>query len=149
MPYVVLGIPQRPLTVFPRLAPEDAGEDHTEPGAAEVPLRLLPYLLRKQRPDGQRVTGTTTVRALEGAFAAEGGLRPGHGFTELFIVPGFHFNVIDGLITNFHLPKSTLLLLVSALASRERILTAYQEAVEMKYRFYSYGDAMLILPRTA
>ncbi len=91
--------------------------------------------------------GTTTTRALEGAFAAGGALRPGHGFTNLFITPGFDFKVIDGLFTNFHLPKSTLLLLVSALASRERILAAYQEAVERQYRFYSYGDAMLILPR--
>ena len=90
--------------------------------------------------------GTTTVRALEGAFAAQGSLVPGPGATELFITPGFQFNVVDGLITNFHLPKSTLLSLVSALAGRERILSAYAEAVAKQYRFYSYGDAMLILP---
>lgn len=91
--------------------------------------------------------GTTATRALEGAFAARGRLEPGAGFTELFITPGFEFNIVDGLITNFHLPKSTLLSLVSALAGRERILSAYAEAVEKKYRFYSFGDAMLILPR--
>jgi S-adenosylmethionine:tRNA ribosyltransferase-isomerase len=91
--------------------------------------------------------GTTATRALEGAFAARGCLEAGAGFTELFITPGFQFNVVDGLITNFHLPKSTLLSLVSALAGRERILSAYGEAVEKKYRFYSFGDAMIILPR--
>lgn len=106
--------------------------------------------IREAKASGRPViaVGTTTTRALEGAFAARGALSPGHGFTELFITPGFRFNVIDGLITNFHLPKSTLLLLVSALASRERILAAYQEAIERRYRFYSYGDAMFILPRS-
>jgi S-adenosylmethionine:tRNA ribosyltransferase-isomerase len=90
--------------------------------------------------------GTTATRALEGAFAKHGELRPGTGFTDLFITPGFSFRVIDGLMTNFHLPKSTLLCLVSALVGRERILTAYEEAVKKRYHFYSYGDAMLILP---
>jgi S-adenosylmethionine:tRNA ribosyltransferase-isomerase len=90
--------------------------------------------------------GTTATRALEGAFAKHGELKPGTGFTDLFITPGFSFHVIDGLMTNFHLPKSTLLCLVSALAGRERILTAYEEAVKKRYHFYSYGDAMLILP---
>ncbi|MCP4198601.1 MAG: tRNA preQ1(34) S-adenosylmethionine ribosyltransferase-isomerase QueA [Proteobacteria bacterium] len=90
--------------------------------------------------------GTTATRALEGAFAKHGELKPGSGFTDLFITPGFSFHVIDGLMTNFHLPKSTLLCLVSALAGRERILTAYEEAVKKRYHFYSYGDAMLILP---
>ncbi len=92
--------------------------------------------------------GTTSVRALEGAFAAQGYLAPGSGFTSLFITPGFQFNVVDGLITNFHLPKSTLLSLVSALAGRDRVLTAYAEAVANRYRFYSYGDAMFIPPKS-
>lgn len=91
--------------------------------------------------------GTTAVRALEGAFAARGCLEPCTGYTELFITPGFTFNVVDGLLTNFHLPKSTLLALVSALAGRERILSAYAEAVRHQYRFYSYGDAMFISPK--
>ena len=91
--------------------------------------------------------GTTVTRALEGTFAQQGALRPGSGFTDLFITPGFSFRVIDGLMTNFHLPKSTLLCLVSALAGRKRILAAYEEAVERRYRFYSYGDAMLLLPQ--
>jgi S-adenosylmethionine:tRNA ribosyltransferase-isomerase len=106
--------------------------------------------IERAKAEGRPVVavGTTTVRALEGAYAEQGALCPGHGFTRLFITPGFKFNVIDGLLTNFHLPRSTLLLLVSALVSRERILSAYREAVAMGYRFYSYGDAMLILPRT-
>lgn len=84
--------------------------------------------------------GTTTVRALE-TFAGQAG----EGWTNLFITPGYHFKVIDGLLTNFHLPKSTLLVLVSALAGRERIMTGYKHAIAQKYRFYSFGDAMLII----
>ena len=90
--------------------------------------------------------GTTVTRALEGAVRAKGCLTPGVGRTELFITPEYEFQVIDGLMTNFHLPKSTLLCLVSALAGQERIMAAYREAIEQRYRFYSYGDAMLILP---
>ena len=90
--------------------------------------------------------GTTAVRALEGCVAERGRLAPVQGSTELFIAPGFEFKVVDGMLTNFHLPRSTLLCLVSALAGRERILGAYGEAVRLGYRFYSYGDAMLITP---
>jgi S-adenosylmethionine:tRNA ribosyltransferase-isomerase len=89
--------------------------------------------------------GTTTTRALESAATEEGMVRPGHHRTNLFIYPGYRFRVIDGLITNFHLPRSTLLLLVSAFAGRDLILRAYAEAIARRYRFYSYGDAMLIL----
>ena len=89
--------------------------------------------------------GTTTTRALESSAQQTGHVRPGPNQSELFIYPGYEFRVIDGLITNFHLPRSTLLLLVSALAGRERILHAYAEAVKQRYRFYSYGDAMLIV----
>lgn len=96
---------------------------------------------------GSRVVavGTTTTRALESFANGRGGLRPGRGMTTLFIYPPFQFRVIDGLLTNFHLPKSTLLMLVSAFTGKEFLMRAYQEAVEKKYRFYSYGDAMLIL----
>ncbi|WP_456324297.1 tRNA preQ1(34) S-adenosylmethionine ribosyltransferase-isomerase QueA [Desulfonauticus submarinus] len=89
--------------------------------------------------------GTTTVRTLEGAFALMGEIRPFSGFTDIFIYPGFKFKVIDHLITNFHLPKSSLIMLVSALAGIENIKRAYQVAIENKMRFFSYGDAMLIL----
>jgi S-adenosylmethionine:tRNA ribosyltransferase-isomerase len=95
--------------------------------------------------------GTTTVRTLEGAALLNGGngdcvLRP-DGFSgeiNLFISPGFDFKIVDGLITNFHLPKSTLLVLLSAFAGRDRILDCYDEAIRERYRFYSFGDAMFI-----
>jgi S-adenosylmethionine:tRNA ribosyltransferase-isomerase len=90
--------------------------------------------------------GTTTTRALEAVAIANGGrLRSGSGETDLFIYPGFEFRVVGGLMTNFHLPRSSLLMLVSAFAGRERVLAAYAAAVAGRYRFYSYGDAMLIL----
>ena len=88
--------------------------------------------------------GTTSCRTLESATGEDGILRAGCGWTEIFIYPGYQFKLIDALITNFHLPKSTLVMLVSALAGREHILTAYKEAVRDKYRFFSFGDAMFI-----
>ncbi len=98
--------------------------------------------------EGRRVIaiGTTTTRALEDAALRAGGGRitPGANAASTFIYPGFRFQVIGGLLTNFHLPRSSLLMLVSAFAGRERVLRAYREAVERRYRFYSYGDAMLI-----
>jgi S-adenosylmethionine:tRNA ribosyltransferase-isomerase len=96
--------------------------------------------------DGRPIlaVGTTTVRSLETA-AAGGRVRAGSGWSELFITPGFRFQVVGRLLTNFHLPGSTLLMLVSALAGRERVLAAYAEAVALRYRFYSYGDCMLIV----
>ncbi|MGN0409704.1 MAG: tRNA preQ1(34) S-adenosylmethionine ribosyltransferase-isomerase QueA [Candidatus Fimousia sp.] len=89
--------------------------------------------------------GTTSTRTLESVADENGMVRAGSGWTEIFIYPGYQFKVIDGLITNFHLPESTLLMLVSALAGREHILEAYQEAVKERYRFFSFGDAMLII----
>ena len=89
--------------------------------------------------------GTTSVRALEGALAVgDGRVQPGDGWTRLFITPGFAFRGVGAMLTNFHLPRSTLLMLVSALAGRDRILSAYAEAISQRYRFFSYGDAMLI-----
>lgn len=105
--------------------------------------------IREAKQSGRRViaVGTTTTRTLESIAADNGGtITAASGWTSLFIRPGFQFQVIDGLLTNFHLPGSTLIMLVSALAGRERILAAYNEAVKQKYRFYSYGDCMLILP---
>lgn len=101
--------------------------------------------IQRTRAAGGRVVavGTTSVRALESA-AAEGELRPFQGETSIFIYPGYSFRVIDSLITNFHLPQSTLLMLVSAMAGREAVLAAYAAAVEERYRFFSYGDAMFI-----
>ncbi len=87
--------------------------------------------------------GTTSVRTLESAWTADG-LKSGSGATNIFIYPGCSFKVVDAMFTNFHTPESTLLMLVSAFAGRERILAAYEEAVRERYRFFSYGDAMLI-----
>ncbi len=103
-------------------------------------------LVNETRRQGGRViaVGTTAVRTLETA-GQSGQLQPCSGFTNIFIYPGYEYKIIDGLITNFHLPKSTLLMLVSALAGRERVLAAYKEAVEQRYRFFSFGDAMFIL----
>jgi S-adenosylmethionine:tRNA ribosyltransferase-isomerase len=118
-------------------------------------------LIARTRSAGGRVVavGTTVARALESAALAGGAsgaangaasgaqaLRAGTGETTLFIRPGFRFNVIDGLLTNFHLPCSSLLMLVAALAGRETVLAAYAHAVRERYRFFSYGDAMLVLP---
>jgi S-adenosylmethionine:tRNA ribosyltransferase-isomerase len=89
--------------------------------------------------------GTTTVRALEFAAQADGGVAACDGWCDLYIVPGYKFKVIDKLITNFHLPKSSLLFLVSALCGRETLLHCYNEAIAREYRFYSYGDAMAII----
>ena len=99
----------------------------------------------KERGGRVIAVGTTTTRALESFSEREGRIKPGRGHASLFIRPPYPFRVIDGLVTNFHLPKSTLIMLVSAFAGRDLILTAYQEAVKKGYRFYSYGDAMLIL----
>lgn len=100
----------------------------------------------KARAAGGRViaVGTTAVRSLESAALATGSLRPFAGDTDIFIYPGFEFKVVDAMITNFHLPESTLLMLVSAFAGREAILNAYESAVAQRYRFFSYGDAMFI-----
>jgi S-adenosylmethionine:tRNA ribosyltransferase-isomerase len=89
--------------------------------------------------------GTTTTRALESFSDDKGGVTPGEGMTSLFIYPPYRFRVIDALVTNFHLPKSTLIMMASAFAGKDFLMKAYQEAIRRKYRFYSYGDAMLIL----
>jgi S-adenosylmethionine:tRNA ribosyltransferase-isomerase len=104
--------------------------------------------IRETKAKGGRIiaVGTTAVRALEGAAAASGQLEPFCGKTHIFIYPGYQWRVVDGLITNFHLPRSSLLMLVSALIGRQRLLDLYQDAIASAYRFYSFGDAMLILP---
>ena len=89
--------------------------------------------------------GTTSCRTVESAADENGRLKAGTGWTDIFIYPGYQFKILDGLITNFHLPESTLVMLVSALAGREHILAAYEEAIRERYRFFSFGDAMLIL----
>jgi S-adenosylmethionine:tRNA ribosyltransferase-isomerase len=106
--------------------------------------------INQTKARGGRVfaVGTTATRALEGAVKQLGidKLQPFRGKTDLFIYPGYQWQIVDGLITNFHLPGSSLLMLVSALIGRKRLLSLYQEAIALNYRFYSFGDAMLILP---
>ena len=103
-------------------------------------------LINETRAAGGRVicVGTTSCRTLESAADEAGVLHAGSGWTDIFIYPGYRFKIMDALITNFHLPESTLLMLVSAFAGKERVMAAYKEAVEEKYRFFSFGDAMLI-----
>lgn len=103
--------------------------------------------INETRRKGGRIicVGTTSCRTLESAAKKDGSVSAGSGWTDIFIYPGYEFKAVDGLITNFHLPESTLLMLVSALAGREHILAAYEQAVKEKYRFFSFGDAMFIL----
>jgi len=103
--------------------------------------------INKARKEGGRIVavGTTTVRTLETVANQNGEVMPGRGWTDIFIYPGYKFKAVDVLVTNFHLPRSTLLMLVSAFAGKENIINAYNVAVEKKYRFFSFGDAMLII----
>ncbi len=107
--------------------------------------------LERARSEGRRIiaAGTTVVRALESCLNTHGRIVAGDGVAQLFITPGFRFRAVDAMITNFHLPRSSLLVLVSAFAGRERILAAYRQAVEQRYRFFSFGDAMFIEGKTA
>jgi S-adenosylmethionine:tRNA ribosyltransferase-isomerase len=104
-------------------------------------------LINTTKAKGGRIicVGTTSCRTIESAVSTDGTLKAKSGWTDIFIYPSYQFKLLDGLITNFHLPQSTLLMLVSALAGREHILEAYKKAVEEEYRFFSFGDAMLIL----
>ena len=103
--------------------------------------------INRAKESGHRVicVGTTSCRTIESAADKNGKLHATNGWTEIFIYPGYEFKVLDCLITNFHLPESTLVMLVSALAGREQVLSAYEEAVKEKYRFFSFGDSMIII----
>ena len=105
-------------------------------------------MINSAKESGHRVicVGTTSCRTIESAADADGKLTETSGDTSIFIYPGYQFKVMDGLITNFHLPESTLVMLVSALAGREHVLSAYEEAIKERYRFFSFGDAMFIRP---
>jgi len=124
----------------------DNVEDHdVDPERYVVSVEAADALTRAKR-DRRRIiaVGTTTTRALESLIIDDGIVRSGEGETRLFIRPGHRFQLVSGLVTNFHLPKSSLLILAAAFAGREEILTVYRDAVQRRYRFYSYGDAMLI-----
>jgi S-adenosylmethionine:tRNA ribosyltransferase-isomerase len=134
-----------PGTFQPVTAPDPA-QHHLDPEAYLLPPETA-RSIADARGRGGKVwaVGTTVTRTLEMCGAKDGTVRSGGGWTSLFIRPGHTFRVVDRLLTNFHLPRSTLLMLVSAFAGRERVLDAYREAIRQRYRFYSYGDAMLIL----
>jgi len=121
-------------------------EDHImHPEYYEIPAEAADAINRARQTGGRIVAvGSTVVRALESATGQDRLVRSGQGQTSLFITPGFEFRVVGAMLTNFHLPRSTLLVMVSAFAGRERILAAYNEAVREKYRFFSYGDAIFI-----
>ena len=126
---------------------EDNIEDHPMHSEYCIISEETAELINATKARGGRViaVGTTSCRTLE-SFANEDGTLPvKSGWTDIFIYPGYKFKCIDGLITNFHLPESTLIMLVSALAGREQVLSAYKHAVEEKYRLFSFGDAMIII----
>ncbi|MEO7068223.1 MAG: tRNA preQ1(34) S-adenosylmethionine ribosyltransferase-isomerase QueA [Rhodanobacter sp.] len=131
---------------FQPVREDDIEDHHMHREWISVGAALVEQIKRTRAAGGRVIAvGTTVVRALESA-SESGELKPSVGETQIFIFPGYKFRCIDALITNFHLPKSTLLMLVSALVGRETMLAAYRHAVEERYRFFSYGDAMLILP---
>ena len=134
------------LGTFRPVKVEDVAEHHMHSEYYVVEEEQA-RLINETKAAGGRVicVGTTSCRTLESAADENGTLRPGSGWTDIFIYPGYRFKIMDGLVTNFHLPESTLLMLVSAFADKETIMKAYEEAVRERYRFFSFGDAMLIL----
>jgi S-adenosylmethionine:tRNA ribosyltransferase-isomerase len=133
---------------FAPIRTEDIREHVIHREAVEISAATAEKINRVKKEGGRIwAVGTTTVRTLEFAADEQGNIQPGIGECDLFIYPGFQFKVVDNLITNFHLPKSSLLFLVAALAGRQKILAAYQKAVAEKYRFFSYGDAMAIITK--
>ncbi len=134
------------LGTFRPVKVEDITKHNMHAEYYEVPEETVLAISGARERGGRIVAvGTTTTRCLESASDGSGRLRPGSGWTDIFIYPGYKFKVIDGMVTNFHLPRSTLLMMVSALAGREKIIAAYQEAVRRGYRFFSFGDAMIII----
>lgn len=134
------------LGTFRPVTAETVEEHQMHAEYYRVPQESAAAINRAKARGGRCVAvGTTVVRTLESVAADDGEVLPGSGWTEIFIYPGYRFKVIDAMVTNFHLPRSTLLMLVSAFAGREQVLRAYQEAIALGYRFYSFGDAMLIL----
>ncbi|MEJ2515709.1 MAG: tRNA preQ1(34) S-adenosylmethionine ribosyltransferase-isomerase QueA [Gammaproteobacteria bacterium] len=125
---------------------EDPRQHSLHEERVEVSLPVCEAVAETRRRGGRVIAvGTTVVRSLESA-AADGRIEPFEGETELFILPGYRFRVVDALVTNFHLPESSLLMLVAAFAGRETVLAAYRHAVAERYRFFSYGDAMFVTP---
>ena len=133
------------LGTFRPVKAEDI-QDHEMHAEFCMVSRETAEIINQTKRQGGRVicVGTTSCRTIESFAAEDGTMTERSGWTSIFIYPGYRFKVLDGLVTNFHLPQSTLIMLVSALAGREHVLAAYREAVEKEYRFFSFGDAMLI-----
>ncbi len=133
------------LGTFRPVKVDNVLDHHMHSEAYQVTEEAADLINRTKEAGGRIISvGTTSTRTLESAASDDGRVHAGSGDTDIFIYPGYKFKVIDGLITNFHLPESTLLMLVSALAGRDHVLHAYQEAVRERYRFFSFGDAMFI-----
>lgn len=134
------------LGTFRPVKADNLSEHHMHSEHYEVTPETAELINRTKESGGRVIcVGTTSCRTVESAAEESGRVQPGCGDTEIFIYPGYRFKVLDCLITNFHLPESTLVMLVSALAGRENVLAAYREAVEERYRFFSFGDAMLVI----
>ena len=133
------------LGTFRPVKVEDVTEHHMHTEFYHVSQEAADIINETKKQGGRVIcVGTTSCRTIESAADEQGVVQATEGDTDIFIYPGYRFKVLDCLITNFHLPESTLLMLVSALAGKENIMAAYKEAVEMKYRFFSFGDAMFI-----
>ena len=134
------------LGTFRPVKEENVLDHHMHSEHYQVSLEAAEKINRAREAGGRIIcVGTTSCLTLESAADEEGKVRPGSGDTDIFIYPGYRFKVLDALITNFHLPESTLVMLVSALAGREQVLEAYEEAVRERYRFFSFGDAMIVV----
>ena len=134
------------LGTFRPVKEENVLNHHMHSESYEITPEAAAMINETQKSGGRIIcVGTTSCRTIESGADESGIVHPGTGNTEIFIYPGYRFKVLDGLITNFHLPESTLIMLVSALAGREQVLEAYKEAVECRYRFFSFGDAMIVL----
>ncbi|HRN51408.1 MAG TPA: tRNA preQ1(34) S-adenosylmethionine ribosyltransferase-isomerase QueA [Anaerolineales bacterium] len=134
------------LDTFAPVHEDDPAEHHIHTEWCSLPAATAAVTQAARAAGGRTVAvGTTSVRTLESAARSTGSVQPYEGRTDIYILPGYRFNAVDAMITNFHLPRSTLLMLVSAFAGRELILDTYREAIALNYRFYSFGDAMLIV----
>ena len=134
------------LGTFRPVSVDTVEEHHMHSEHYEVSAEAAERINAARRNGGRIIAvGTTSCRTLESVADADGTVHPGTGETDIFITPGYRFKAVDALVTNFHLPESTLLMLISALAGRENMLAAYQTAIEERYRFFSFGDAMLIV----
>jgi S-adenosylmethionine:tRNA ribosyltransferase-isomerase len=136
------------LGTFRPVKVEDLSEHHMHSEFYQISEDAAQTINQTKEQGGRVIcVGTTSCRTIESAADEAGRLKACSGWTDIFIYPGYRFRILDGLITNFHLPESTLIMLVSALAGREVVLRAYEEAVKASYRFFSFGDAMMILPK--